>query len=66
MLRWQKRGKVHHTKVLCRDVEWWVNWRLGIPSISTRIDKRVNFNTRRGFSSIRLGKGWTWMNRDPR
>jgi hypothetical protein len=41
----------------------WVNWSLGWPSISARVG-RVVFNTKRGFSSVRLGKGFTWQDRD--
>jgi len=32
-------------------------------SLSLRLG-RVTWNTRRGFSSVRLGRGLTWMDRD--
>ena len=41
----------------------WINWSLGLPSLSVRIGRAV-WNTRRGFSSVRLGKGFTWQDRD--
>lgn len=41
----------------------WLNLSTGIPSLSVRIGRAV-FNTKRGFSSVRLGKGLSWRDRD--
>lgn len=41
----------------------WINLSAGVPSLSVRIG-RVVWNTKRGFASVRLGKGLSWQDRD--
>lgn len=41
----------------------WLNLSTGWPSVSLRVGRLV-FNTKRGFSSVRLGHGLSWRDRD--
>jgi len=44
-------------------VRVWVNFSTGWPSLSIRVG-RVVFNSRRGFSSVRLGHGFSYQDKD--
>jgi hypothetical protein len=37
----------------------WINWSTSGPSLSVRVG-RVTWNSRRGLSSVRLGRGWAY------
>lgn len=41
----------------------WINLSTGVPSISVRVG-RLTFNSKRGFSTARIGKGFSWVDRD--
>lgn len=41
----------------------WLNLSTGWPSLSVRLG-RVVWNTKRGFSSVRLGKGFSYRDSD--
>ena len=41
----------------------WINLSAGWPSLTVRLG-RVTFNTRRGFSSVRLGHGLSYRDQD--
>jgi len=41
----------------------WINLSRGVPSVSVRIGRLV-LNTKRGISSVRLGKGWSYRDED--
>ena len=58
-LSYRKRVPLVRTK----SAEAWLNLSLGLPSLSVRVG-RVVFNTRRGFSSVRIGQGLSWRDRD--
>lgn len=52
---WRKRTKLGE--------HFWINWSLGWPSLTVRFG-RFTWNTKRGFSSIRLGKGVSYRDED--
>lgn len=58
-LRYAKRVTLWKSE----DAQLTLNLRLGIPSVSFRW-KGITWNTRRGFSSVRLGNGLSWRDRD--
>jgi hypothetical protein len=41
----------------------WVNWSTGWPSLSVRLG-RITWNSKRGLSSVRLGKGFSYRDED--
>jgi hypothetical protein len=44
-------------------VSAWLNLSTGWPSISVRVGRLI-FNTKRAFSSVRLGRGFSYRDKD--